>query len=172
MTSSPWAVYPCPMPSALGSVAIDSGTVLVLIALVAIPFAAFSFSRAEEAYRSIGKGALAIDDDLPVPRYMQKPDQPLDPAMQAAEIRQMLEAKRQRQRRRGELPIDVDAETTRLLAPPDQAPSAGARQDAELRAEVRQLVATRNERRMRKGLKPLDVEAETERQLEDFIGSR
>jgi hypothetical protein len=159
------------MPSALGSVAIDSGTVLVLIALVAIPFAAFSFSRAGEAYRSIGRGALAIDDDLPVPRYMQRPDQALDPAMQAAEIRQMLEAKASRLERHGEAPIDVEAETTRLLEPASAAPSAGSRQQAELRAEVRQLIVTRNERRMRKGLEPLDVEAETERQLADFIGS-
>ena len=82
----------------------------------------------------------------------------------------MLEAKRERQRRRGEAPIDVEAETTRLLEPGAGA-ERGARQDAELRAEVRQLVVTRNERRMRKGLEPLDVEAETERQLEDFVGS-
>ena len=83
----------------------------------------------------------------------------------------MLEAKASRLERRGEAPIDVEAEATRLLAPAGAAPSAGARQDAELRAEVRQLVLTRNERRMRSGLEPLDVEAETERQLEDFVGS-
>src|SRR3954468_3945674 len=115
MTQAPWAVYPCLMPSTLAAVGIDSGTVLMLIALAAIPFAAFSFSRAEEAYRSIGKGALAIDDDLPVPRYMRRPQQSLDPAMQAAEVRQMLEAKASRLQRRGEAPIDVAAETTRLL---------------------------------------------------------
>jgi hypothetical protein len=171
MAPPPWAVYPCSMPSAMGAVAIDNGTVLVLIALIAIPFAAFSFSRAEEAYRSIGRGALAVDDDLPVPRYMQRPDQAIDLAVQAAEVRQMLAAKASRQELRGEAPIDIDAEATRLLRPEAQAPSAGARQNAELRAEVRQLVVTRNERRMRKGLEPLDVGQETERQLEDFVGS-
>jgi hypothetical protein len=159
------------MPSAIGAVTIDSGTVLILIALIAIPFAALSFSRAGEAYRSIGRGALAIDDDLPLPRYMRQPDRAIDLAVQAAEVRQMLEAKAGRQERRGERKLDVEAEATRLLAPPDQAPSAGDRQSAELRAEVRQLVVSRNERRMRKGLEPLDVEAETERQLEDFVGS-
>jgi len=159
------------MPSVTGAVAIDSGTVLVLIALIAIPFAAFSFSRAEEAYRSIGKGALAIDDDLPLPRYMRRPDQPVDPAIQAAEIRQMLEAKASRLRRRGETPIDVEAEATRLLAPTHESHTAEDRQDAELRTEVRQLVITRNERRLRKGMEPLDVELETDRQLADFIGS-
>jgi hypothetical protein len=159
------------MPTAMGAIGIDSGTVLMLIALFAVPFAAFSFSRAEEAYRSIGKGALAIDDDLPVPRYMQRPDQAIDLAVQAAEVRQMLEAKAGRQERRGEQALDVEVEATRLLSPLDGTPSSGARQDAELRAEVHQLVVTRNERRMRKGLTPLDVEAETERQLEDFVGS-
>lgn len=158
------------MPSALAAVAIDSGTVLVLIALVAVPFAAFAFSRAGDAYRSIGKGALAIDQDLPVPRYVRRPDQAVDPTIQMAEVRQMLEAKAERLRRSGEDPIDVDAEAARLLAP-DDGLDAGARQDAELRAEVRQLVVRRNERRMGRGLEPLDVEAETERQLADFIGS-
>jgi len=156
---------------AMGAVAIDNGTILVLIALIAIPFAAFSFSRAEQAYRSIGKGALSIDDDLPVPRYMQRPDQAIDLAVQAAEVRQMLEAKASRLERRGEDSLDVEAETERLLAPAGEPSGTGARHDAELRAEVRQLVVTRNERRMRKGQEPLDVEAETERQLEDFVGS-
>jgi hypothetical protein len=159
------------MPSTMGAVAIDSGTVLMLIALIAVPFAAFSFTRAGQAYRSIGKGALSIDQDLPVPRYMRRPEQAIDPAVQAAEVRQMLEAKASRRKRRGEDPIDVEAEAARLLTPDGEAPSRGARQDAELRAEVRQLIVTRNERRMRKGLEPLDIEAETERQLEDFVGS-
>jgi hypothetical protein len=155
----------------MGAVAIDNGTVLVLIALIAIPFAAFSFSRAEQAYRSIGKGALSIDQDLPVPRYLRRPDAAVDPEIQAAEVRQMLEAKANRLERRGEAPIDVEAETARLLAPAGEPSGAAARHDVELRAEVRQLVVTRNERRMRKGQEPLDVEAETERQLEDFVGS-
>jgi hypothetical protein len=159
------------MPLALAAVAIDNGTILVLIALIAVPFAAFSFSRAEEAYRSIGKGALAIDDDLPVPRYLRSPEQAVDPAIQTAEVRQMLEAKANRLQRRGAATFDVEAETTRLLAP-ESPLSSGGRQREELRAEVRQLVVSRNERRMRKGLEPLDVEAETERQLADFIGSR
>lgn len=159
------------MPVTIGAVAIDNGTILVLIALAAIPFAAFSFSRADQAYRSIGKGALSIDQDLPIPRYMRGPEPAIDPSIQAAEVRQMLQAKASRRERRGEEPLDVEAEATRLLAPAGEAPSARARQDTELRTEVRQLVVSRNERRMRRGLEPLDVEAETERQLEDFVGS-
>ncbi len=153
------------MPVASGAIAIDSGTVLVAIVLVAIPFAAVAFSRAGEAYRSIGRGAMAIDDDLPPSRHLGHADPPVDPAIQAAEIRQMLEAKAERLRRRGEAPIDVPSEAARLLSEP------AAGWDDDLRAEVRQLVVARNERRMRAGLEPLEVEAEVDRQLADSIGS-
>jgi tRNA A37 N6-isopentenylltransferase MiaA len=94
----------------------------------------------------------------------------VDPAIQAAEVRQMLEAKSERRRQRGEPPLDVGAETARLLAAAEQ-PRGAEAIDAELRAEVRQLVVTRNHRRLREGLEPLDIEDETERQLTDLIGS-
>jgi hypothetical protein len=147
--------------------------VVLLFTGVAAPLAGLLLRRVAGGWDSIGKGPFAIEQQLPeVPRYLSRPGRPVDPAIQAAEIRQMLEAKADRLKRRGEAPIDVEAEATRLLAPANEAASAGARQDEELRAEVRQLVVTRNERRMRRGLDPLDVEAETERQLADFIGSR
>jgi hypothetical protein len=145
--------------------------VVLLFTGVAAPVAGMLFRHVSRGWDSVGRGPFAIEQQLPlVPRYVSGPASPVDPAIQAAEVRQMLEAKQERQRRRGEAPLDVEVETTRLLAP-DEEPSTGARQDAELRAEVRQLVVSRNERRMRKGLDPLDVEGETERQLEDFIGS-
>jgi hypothetical protein len=156
------------MPLASVAIAIDSGTVLMLVALVAVPFAAIAFSHAGEAYRSIGRGAMAIDDDLPLPRYLRSPDRPVDPAIRAAEVRQMLEARADRLSRRGEAPIDVPAEAARLLTQP----AVPAAEQADLRAEVQQLVVARNERRMRRGLEPLDVEVETDRQLADFVGSR
>ena len=144
---------------------------VLLFTGVAAPLAGMIFRHVSRGWDSVGKGPFAIEQQLPlVPRYLSRPAPPVDPAVQAAEVRQMLEAKASRLAQRGEAPLDVAAETTRLLRP-DQTPSAGARQDAELRAEVRQLVVTRNERRMRRGLEPLDVEAETERQLEDFVGS-
>nr|MDQ3725168.1 hypothetical protein [Actinomycetota bacterium] len=86
-------------------------------------------------------------------------------------VRQMLEAKSERRRQRGEAPLDVEAETRRLLAAAERPRGADAIDD-ELRDEVRQLVVARNERRLREGREPLDVEAETERQLADFVGSR
>jgi hypothetical protein len=109
------------MRSALAAVSIDSGTVLVLIALLAVPFAAFSFSRAGAAYRSIGRGPMAIDDDLPAPRHASAPEPGADPAIQMAEVRQMLQARADRLQRRGEAAIDVEAETARLLEPADEA---------------------------------------------------
>jgi hypothetical protein len=146
---------------------------VLLFTGVAAPIAGVLFRRVSGGWDSIGKGPFAIEQQLPlVPRYLARPGQPVDPAMQAAEVRQMLEAKASRLERRGEPPIDVEAEAERLLAATGDAADTGARQDAELRAEVRQLVVSRNERRMRKGLEPLDVEAETERQLADFVGSR
>jgi hypothetical protein len=144
--------------------------VVLLFTGVAAPIAGILFRRVSAGWDSVGKGPFAIEQQLPqVPRYLSGPAPAVDPAIQAAEVRQMLEAKQERQRRRGEAPIDVETEAARLLAAPDRA--AGTRQDAELRAEVRQLVVSRNERRMRSGLEPLDVEPEIERQLEDFVGS-
>jgi hypothetical protein len=140
--------------------------VVLLLTGVAAPIAGLLFRSVSRGWDSIGQGALAIDQDLALPRYMRSPERTIDPAIQAAEIRQMLEAKASRLQRRGEAPIDVAGETARLLG---QAPVATG-QDQKLRAEVRQLVVARNERRLRQGHQPLDVEAETDRQLADFIG--
>ncbi len=140
---------------------------LLLFTGIAAPLAGILFRRVAGGWDSIGKGALAIDHDLPLPRYVRSPERTIDPAILAAEVRQMLEAKADRLKRRGEAPIDVGVEAARLLAKPNEDLDGRARQEATLRVEVRQLVIARNERRMRKGLQPLDVEAETQRQLAD-----
>jgi hypothetical protein len=79
------------------------------------------------------------------------------------EIRQLVDAANNRRARRGEAPVDVDAEVARLTA------EAGAPVprpvDPELEDEVRTLVELRNRRRLRQGLDPLDVEAEIRREL-------
>jgi parvulin-like peptidyl-prolyl isomerase len=77
------------------------------------------------------------------------------------EIRQMLDARNARRRRRGEPELDVDAELRRLTAPAV---------DDDLRAEIRDLVVARNHRRARQGKPPLDVEAEIERQIAALSG--
>jgi hypothetical protein len=157
------------MHLALALTATQKGAILLAISGIAAPIAGYLFHRSADSWRSFGKGAFSIGDDAP-PRRPGAPPPPVDPAVQAAEVRQMLEAKSQRQEQRGEAPLDVEAEAERLLAAAERPRGADAI-DAELRAEVRQLVVARNERRMREGLEPLDVEAEIEKQLADFVGS-
>lgn len=139
---------------------------VLLFTGIAAPIAGLLFSSVSGGWESIGRGPFAIEQNLPPRGRLSGPAEPVDPAIQKTEVRQMLEAKASRLRRRGEAPIDVEAETKRLLAADGEAPAAGARMDAELRAEVRRLVISRNERRMHKGLEPLDVEAETKRRLD------
>jgi hypothetical protein len=154
------------MDLATGAIGIQSGHVLAAITLLALPIAAVAFARSGPAWRGIGKGPFAIEQAAPPPRLGQSAP-PVDPAIQAAEARQMLEAKSYRRQQRGEAPLDVDSEMARLLDSPG---AAGPGLDERLRAEVRELVLARNERLMRRGEAPLDVEAETERQLRDLIG--
>lgn len=159
-----------PVDFSLAMTATQKGGILLAVSGIAAPIAGYLFHRSAEAWGSFGKGAFSIgDEDRQLSRKATSPTT-VDPAIQAAEVRQMLEAKSERRQRRGETPLDVEAEAERLLAAAER-PRGEAAIDAELRAEVRQLVAARNERRLREGLEPLDVEAETERQLADLIGS-
>jgi hypothetical protein len=156
----------CPV----GLTYVQSGYVMAAITLFVLPLAAFWFARSGPAWKELGKGRFGVMQSMPPPRLAQ-PSPEIDLAIQAAEARQMLEAKSYRRTRRGEEPLDVEAEMTALL---DTELSGKARKkgnlDEKLRAEVRQLVIARNERRMRRGEEPLDVEAEVERQVADFIG--
>lgn len=160
------------MDLALAMTAVQKGAVLLLFTGVAAPLIGVLFRRVGGGWEAYGKGPFAILGERQAARPAGMAAAPVDPAVQAAEVRQMLEAKAERLRRRGQAPLDVEAETARLLTAEDG--TAAHRRDgidAELRAEVRQLVVSRNERRMRRGLEPLDVEAETQRQLADFVGS-
>jgi hypothetical protein len=137
---------------------------VLIFALVIAPAIGFALKRLVGGWDSYGGGTFSI---------LQEPGQGdeggpsgVDTAVRAAEVRQMLAAKATRQEERGEAPLDVEAESARLLAA--AAEVAPAPHDDGLRAEVRQLVVARNERRARQGLDPLDVEAETARQLADL----
>ncbi len=154
------------LPLALS--ALQKGVVLLVFTGIAAPLIGLLLKRVGGGWETMGGGPFAILNERP--RKRGGPDPPVDPAIQAAEVRQMLEAKSERRRQRGEAPLDVEAEAERLLAAAEQ-PRGEEAMDAELRAEVRQLVVARNERLLREGLEPLDVEAETERQLADLIGS-
>ena len=145
------------------TVSTKATAVLVFTGIVAplIGLGLWKLTGGREAY---GGGAFAIlRDGRRSPKSRE-----VDPAIQAAEVRQMLIAKAERQKVRGEPVLDVEAESERLLAAADERPPEA--RDEELRAEVRQFVVARNERRRRAGMEPLDVAAETDRQLADLAG--
>lgn len=149
--------------------ALQKGLAVLLFTAVLAPLIGLLLRRVGGGWETMGSGPFSILDEGP--RGSGGGSAPkVDPAIQAAEVRQMLEAKSERRRQRGEEPLDVEAETERLLSAAEQ-PRGEEAIEAELRAEVRQLVVARNERRLREGLEPLDVEAETEKQLADLIGS-
>ena len=154
---------PFPFPSDCENQAVEFGTLLWLIVLVALPLAAVLFAGAFGLLDRLGQGGLSIDD--------RPPAAPAPPPQTAAgriereqEIRQLVQARHDRQLARGERPVDVEAEVSRLLEIPTE-PAGDER--SGLREEVRQLVVARNERRAARGQPPLDVEAEIERQLRD-----
>jgi hypothetical protein len=155
------------MALVLAATDVVNGTVLMLITVIVVPFAAFAFSGSGAAYRGLGSsGPFSIDQDLPERKPLELAS-PVTRIVQEVEARQMIEAKSYRRQRRGGGPIDIEAEVQRAMDLATPKPTI----DEELRVEVRELVLARNERRMRQGEQPLDVEAEVERQLEDFIGS-
>jgi hypothetical protein len=156
------------LPTAL--TALQKGVAVLVFTGIAAPVIGLLLKRVAGGWETMGGGPFAILDERPPKRAGPGAAQAVDPAVQAAEVRQMLEAKSQRRQQRGEPALDVEAEAERLLAEADR-PRGAEAMDAELRAEVRQLVVARNERRMREGQEPLDVEAETEKQLADLIGS-
>jgi hypothetical protein len=132
---------------------VDFGTVLIVIAIVAVVVAVISYWGTGRIYSGLGReGGLDMTREPAVPST--------GPEVQE-EIRQMLKAKSDRRVARGEPELDVDAELAALTR---SAPEA----DAGLREEIRQLVVARNERRMRQGKEPLDVNSEVERQLREL----
>jgi hypothetical protein len=134
------------MPDAFGPVLFAVCGLSILGAVVAL----ISMRKTWEDYGKSGR--LVMDRDLP-----QEPARGSSAAVERdAEIRQLLEARNLRRERRGEPPIDVEQELTRLTAP---------QVDEELRGEIRDLVIARNHRRARSGKPPLDVEVEVERQI-------
>jgi hypothetical protein len=150
------------------AIAMTAGASIGYLSLVMVAMATvfgFLLIRWVDGWEAIGKGPLAIDPDLPQRRPLELVS-PVNPAVQAMEARQMIEAKSYRRRQRGEAPIDIEAEVRLAL---DSAPPRPTI-DRELRAEVRGMVVARNERRMCRGEAPLDVDAEIERQLSDLIG--
>lgn len=86
----------------------ENGAILILITLVVLPIAALAFARSGEAWRSIGRGPTAIEEKLPAGATREQ--------VVREEVRQMLTARNERLTRRGDEPLDVEAETERRLA--------------------------------------------------------
>lgn len=145
--------------------AVETGVVLIIVVLVALPIGAIVFATgAGNAFKQIGKGDLAIEQETP--RATGGSYAQVSGAVREEEIRQMIQARSDRGVDKGRKALDVDSEVEKLLASERTGPALGG--DRELREEVRQLVVARNERRERQGKKPLEVEAEVERQLQEL----
>lgn len=130
--------------------------------VVAVIVAAVMFSRSGRALKDLGGGRWAIDRERDHGSKGNGGDESRDEVK--AEVRQMVEARDYRLRRRGDDGIDVEAEVTRLTAVERES-------DGTLEAwtvEIRQLVIANNERRKRRGEDPLDVEAEVARRLAEW----
>ncbi|HZU40603.1 MAG TPA: hypothetical protein VE992_06110 [Solirubrobacteraceae bacterium] len=138
------------------------GTIVVVVCVVAIVIAVVALASSNRTWSEHGKGGLIMERDLPRGAAAGAPSAT---AERDSEIRALLEARNARRARRGEPPLDVEAELARLTAPDDVTASGLPAVDAELREEIRQLVVARNHRRVRAGEPPLDVEAEVEREL-------
>ena len=144
----------------------DFGTALVLIVLIALPLAAVLFAGAFGVLEQLGKGGLSTLDRAPA-APPSLPPRPASRMEREAEIRQLLQARRDRQIARGDAPLDLEREVARLLEI-DSDETSPSGEGSSLREEVRQLVIARNERRLARGEPPLDVDAEIERQLESI----
>jgi hypothetical protein len=121
--------------------------VVIGVTFVCALIAIFTLAVSGRTYGQIGSGGMPSDDS-------GNPSDARD-----EDIRQIVDARNARRARRGETPLDVDAELATL---------GGAVAAEGVRDEVRQLVQAGNRRRERKGEPPLDVEAEVERQLREL----
>jgi len=133
------------------------GTVVLVVCGVGVAGAVIALLLGRRTWEDYGRNHLLMDRSPPAPAggtaaALSERDE---------EIRQMLEARNARRRRRGEPELDVEGELSRLTAPAV---------DDDLRAEIRDLVVARNHRRARQGKPPLDVEAEIEREIAALSG--
>jgi len=128
------------------------GTVVWVVAGVGIAGALLAMLISRRTWDDYGRHHLLLDTDDTGGRSSV--------AQRDAEIRELLEARNARRRRRGEPELDVEQEFARLTGAPQV--------DDELRDEIRQLVIARNHRRARQGKPPLDVEAEISREIAEL----
>src|SRR3954468_3314804 len=106
--------------------ALQKGGALLLFPGVLAPLVGLLLKRVGGGWETMGGGPFAILNERPQRRTALGQAQSVDPAIQAAEVRQMLEAKAERRQQRGEPALDVEAETRRLLAGAEQPRGAEA----------------------------------------------
>ena len=133
-------------------------TLVWVVAGVGVVVALITLAGTARNYREIGGSGLTHDRDARHGGGGPAGGADSD-AERDEEIRQMLDARNARRERRGEPPVDVDAELAALTRAPV---------DPALREEVRAHVVARNARRVRAGRPPLDVDAEVERRIRDL----
>jgi hypothetical protein len=138
------------------------GTVLWVVVAVGVLASVVTLFGRGRLYEQIGRGMFSMRDEVGS-AGAPSPTSVAGIAIRDDEIRQLLEARNARRRRRGQAELDVESELARLTMAP---PSA----DPALVQEVRDLVVARNSRRVRQGKEPLDVEAEVARQLAALEG--
>lgn len=148
------------VPAALATLQDAFLPVLLIVVIGSALVALITFLGTGKLYEQIGRGGMSINEEYDGrPRAASGASAPAGAQERDTEIRQLLAAKNARRERRGEGPLDVEAELTRLTAPTV---------DPALREEIRQLVVARNARRVRAGKEPLDIEAEVERQVSEL----
>ncbi|HEX3834123.1 MAG TPA: hypothetical protein VHW04_19230 [Solirubrobacteraceae bacterium] len=135
-------------------------TVVFVVSAVGVAGAVVGLLLNRRTWDQYGKDHLLFDSELAQARPSSSS---ADLAERDDEVRQMLEARNARRRRRGEAEIDVEQELRRLITPASAI-------DAELREEIREMVIARNHRRARRGEPALDIEAEVERQIAELSG--
>lgn len=132
-------------------------TVVFVVSAVGVIGAVLGLLLNRHTWDQYGKDHLLFDSEQP---HGRPSSSAADLVERDEEVRQMLEARNARRRRRGDAEIDVEQEMRRLTTP---APAPAV--DAELREEIREMVIARNHRRARRGEPALNVEAEIERQI-------
>jgi len=132
------------------------GTVVLVVCGVGTVGAVASLLLGGRTWEEDGKSHLLLDSESP---RSSPSGSGASLVERDTEIREMLEARNVRRRRRGEPEVEIESELARLVVP---------RMDDELRAEIRDIVLARHHRRTRQGKPPLDVESEVERQVADL----
>jgi len=132
------------------------GTVLWIVTGLSFVAGFLALVSSGKQWEEYGRDHLVMDRDT-----RPEPGGQVDASAAAIrerdeEIREFLEARNARRLRRGEAPVDVEAELRRLTIPVI---------DSGIREEIRDLVIARNHRRARAGKPRLDVEAEIAREI-------